>query len=266
MPRRKKSEIEKEKELKEIKETKETIVDKPKKRRGRKPKDLTEDENVPIEDIDIYKYIKQVKTVEDRIEEEDEKKACEYEEEVRKKIKDEIRSLFKKTKKDLALLVEESIYNYSVKMAELSNIKPIFYPQDNIREYSDPDYPFVDIYMYKAKDIINNLDPKGILGNDYLLKKIQGDKNKTSSTEFCKNIAFLNPVDLFPERWSTIINKKDKIKSIQSNVIITDMFKCGKCKQRQCTYYQKQTRRGDEPVTTFIKCMYKNCGNSWKEF
>ena len=42
----------------------------------------------------------------------------------------------------------------------------------------------------------------------------------------------------------------------------TDAFKCGKCKQRACTYYQLQTRSADEPMTTFITCV--NCGNRWK--
>jgi len=44
---------------------------------------------------------------------------------------------------------------------------------------------------------------------------------------------------------------------------VTEMFKCGKCKQRKCTYYQMQTRSADEPMTTFITCT--NCGNKWRE-
>eukprot|EP01112_Ceratiomyxa_fruticulosa_P019611 TRINITY_DN6460_c1_g3_i1.p1 TRINITY_DN6460_c1_g3~~TRINITY_DN6460_c1_g3_i1.p1 ORF type:complete len:330 (+),score=71.47 TRINITY_DN6460_c1_g3_i1:309-1298(+) len=42
----------------------------------------------------------------------------------------------------------------------------------------------------------------------------------------------------------------------------TDMFQCGKCKQRKCTYYQMQTRSADEPMTTFVTCV--NCNNRWK--
>jgi transcription elongation factor S-II len=44
----------------------------------------------------------------------------------------------------------------------------------------------------------------------------------------------------------------------------TDMFKCGKCQQRRCTYYQMQTRSADEPMTTFVTCV--NCNNRWKVF
>ncbi|KAG6547195.1 hypothetical protein Mapa_011447 [Marchantia paleacea] len=42
----------------------------------------------------------------------------------------------------------------------------------------------------------------------------------------------------------------------------TDQFKCGKCKQRKCTYFQMQTRSADEPMTTFVTCV--NCNNHWK--
>ncbi|KAK7068073.1 Transcription elongation factor A protein 1 [Halocaridina rubra] len=42
----------------------------------------------------------------------------------------------------------------------------------------------------------------------------------------------------------------------------TDLLKCGKCSQRDCTYNQMQTRSSDEPMTTFVLC--NHCGNRWK--
>lgn len=42
----------------------------------------------------------------------------------------------------------------------------------------------------------------------------------------------------------------------------TDAFQCGRCKQRKCRYYQKQTRSADEPMTTFVTCTV--CNNRWK--
>lgn len=42
----------------------------------------------------------------------------------------------------------------------------------------------------------------------------------------------------------------------------TDLLKCGKCKKRNCTYNQMQTRSADEPMTTFVLC--NTCGNRWK--
>ncbi|RDX70531.1 Transcription elongation factor TFIIS, partial [Mucuna pruriens] len=42
----------------------------------------------------------------------------------------------------------------------------------------------------------------------------------------------------------------------------TDQFKCGRCGQRKCTYYQMQTRSADEPMTTYVTCVV--CSNRWK--
>ncbi|XP_056172203.1 transcription elongation factor TFIIS-like [Syzygium oleosum] len=42
----------------------------------------------------------------------------------------------------------------------------------------------------------------------------------------------------------------------------TDQFKCDRCGERKCTYYQMQTRSADEPMTTYVTCV--NCNNYWK--
>ncbi|XP_032817653.1 transcription elongation factor A protein 1-like [Petromyzon marinus] len=42
----------------------------------------------------------------------------------------------------------------------------------------------------------------------------------------------------------------------------TDLFSCGKCRKKRCTYTQVQTRSADEPMTTFVFC--NECGNRWK--
>ncbi|MBN3283550.1 TCEA1 protein, partial [Polyodon spathula] len=42
----------------------------------------------------------------------------------------------------------------------------------------------------------------------------------------------------------------------------TDLFQCGKCKKKNCTYTQVQTRSADEPMTTFVLC--NECGHRWK--
>uniref|UniRef100_A0A3B5AU19 Transcription elongation factor n=1 Tax=Stegastes partitus TaxID=144197 RepID=A0A3B5AU19_9TELE len=44
----------------------------------------------------------------------------------------------------------------------------------------------------------------------------------------------------------------------------TDLLQCGKCKKKNCTYNQVQTRSADEPMTTFVLC--NECGNRWKLF
>jgi len=48
----------------------------------------------------------------------------------------------------------------------------------------------------------------------------------------------------------------------QQNQQGTGMFRCGKCKKNNCTYFQMQTRSADEPMTTFVSCL--ECGKRWK--
>ncbi|XP_053289389.1 transcription elongation factor A protein 3 isoform X2 [Pleuronectes platessa] len=42
----------------------------------------------------------------------------------------------------------------------------------------------------------------------------------------------------------------------------TDLLQCSKCRKKNCTYNQVQTRSADEPMTTFVLC--NECGNRWK--
>ncbi|XP_051847419.1 transcription elongation factor A protein 1-like isoform X2 [Antechinus flavipes] len=44
----------------------------------------------------------------------------------------------------------------------------------------------------------------------------------------------------------------------------SDLFKCGKCKKKNCTYNQLQTLSSDEPMTTYVFC--NDCGHRWKFF
>ena len=41
----------------------------------------------------------------------------------------------------------------------------------------------------------------------------------------------------------------------------TDAFKCGRCQQRKCTYYQMQTRSADEPMTVSVVALLHALAN-----
>ncbi|KAL2675190.1 hypothetical protein Neosp_011372 [[Neocosmospora] mangrovei] len=43
---------------------------------------------------------------------------------------------------------------------------------------------------------------------------------------------------------------------------ISEDLQCGRCKKKQVSYTQAQTRAADEPMTTFCECMA--CGHRWK--
>lgn len=66
------------------------------------------------------------------------------------------------------------------------------------------------------------------------------------------------------KRETASINAQNLLQSRAAvdNQAETGQFKCGKCQQRKCKYYQLQTRSADEPMTTFVTCV--NCGNRWK--
>jgi len=138
--------------------------------------------------------------------------------------------------------IEKSIYNYSIQQSDQYNTKKRW---DNSL--------FVVIYLDKFKTISHRLKDSAIL------------EQLNNDIEFCKQIAFKSEQDIYPEYWKSITEEKKthidnkyfpKIKAS------TDKFKCGKCKSKECTYYQLQTRSADEPMTTFVTCI--NCGNRWK--
>ena len=75
----------------------------------------------------------------------------------------------------------------------------------------------------------------------------------------------LNNMYKFALRGSSKIffqNKDDKVLFEKDEGGATDQFKCNRCKQRKCTYYELQTRSADEPMTIFVTCL--NCGKRWK--
>jgi transcription elongation factor S-II len=56
------------------------------------------------------------------------------------------------------------------------------------------------------------------------------------------------------------IRKDESQGKIEKN--IKGIFKCGRCKSDNTTYYEMQTRSADEPMTAFITCL--KCGKRWK--
>ncbi|CAG9462956.1 unnamed protein product [Pedinophyceae sp. YPF-701] len=78
----------------------------------------------------------------------------------------------------------------------------------------------------------------------------------------------MSGADLVPEevRAAQEALRKERLNAdiqVEPESATTDMFQCGRCKQRKCTFYEKQTRSADEPTTKFITC--KVCGLKWRE-
>jgi DNA-directed RNA polymerase subunit M/transcription elongation factor TFIIS len=60
--------------------------------------------------------------------------------------------------------------------------------------------------------------------------------------------------DLYPTKWQKIIENKTVIKQKLNTQVTSDLFQCGRCKQRKCTYTTAQIRGGDESATIFVHC------------
>ena len=104
------------------------------------------------------------------------------------------------------------------------------------------------IYYYKnecsVKDIQSLIKTKEMWG-----------KIKHSGSSFSTNIW-----DEFRENI-----KKDVIKLKSPVEVIEGMYTCPKCNCNLTQSYNVQLRRADEPMTTFITCMNKNCKNKWRK-
>jgi transcription elongation factor S-II len=97
------------------------------------------------------------------------------------------------------------------------------------------------------------------INNEYILGQLKNGEIKAHM------IAFMTHQELNPEKWHELIDakiKRDKLKYDTTIQASTNMFTCRKCKSKNCTYYQLQTRSADEPMTTFVSCI--DCSARWK--
>jgi len=119
---------------------------------------------------------------------------------------------------------------------------------------------FARIYDNKSRSIVCNLDGSTYVQNTQLVDRI------TVNHELVPHDVALLPRDhVFPDRWSLVLSKKsqrDTYLSTARPVAMTDQYKCARCKKRECSYIELQTRSCDEPATLFIQCV--PCGNRWR--
>ena len=146
-------------------------------------------------------------------------------------------------------IIEESIFRFACHKSDIRKV---------IKKWENP--VFKKIYINKTRSLFMNLDKTSCIKNTSLIKKIFNSKFDL------KNIAFITYQELFPEHWKQLLDEKYKREIAiyeDKPEAMTDMFKCGRCKSRECTYYELQTRSADEAMTIFITCV--NCGNRWRQ-
>jgi len=138
--------------------------------------------------------------------------------------------------------LEKGLYNYSLDAATKKKI---------VKKWENQ--YFVQIYLDRVKSIFINLT------NETLLNKIVEKKIKAHE------LAFMTHQEMNEERWKALIELqqiKEENKYAPKIEASTDDFTCFKCKSKECTHYQLQTRSADEPMTTFVTCI--RCSNRWK--
>jgi len=145
--------------------------------------------------------------------------------------------------------IERSIYNYSIKRA---NENYIVKKWDNKK--------FKSIYFNKVRAVYTNLKSNSYVNNKSFLERVNKNEIKT------KDIANLKNHEIFPEYWKEKIDikmKRDQMLFEMKPESMTDAFLCKKCKKRECSYYEVQTRSADEPMTVFVTCL--NCKTRWRQ-
>ena len=149
----------------------------------------------------------------------------------------------------LAEDIERELVLYVVNRADLMGI--------------DPDWDshlFQQCYLHKALSVRDNLDPSSYVKNPNLFERV------LSGVTSPRDLVRCSPQELFPERWESITAEKIRLAEAGNkplNMGTTSLYRCGRCKKRECSYSMAQTRSADEAMTVFISCM--NCGHRWKE-
>jgi len=131
-----------------------------------------------------------------------------------------------------ALEIEKSILDFSKKSIESNP--------------DTPDFLLESIYNTKLDEIIEGL---------------KDNKNLIKDMKDASNIAFFEPERINPAKYEKLL-ETIKIQEYKKNdVKSSNVFTCSKCKKSRCEVSQKQVRAGDEPATTFVKCL--ECGHAF---
>lgn len=148
---------------------------------------------------------------------------------------------------ELSTQIENSIYNYTLNLATIKGT------EINIEQKY-----FKRIYVNKIISLYNNLDKNSYIKNNNFYDRLINKEFEV------KDIAFLSPQEIHKDHWKKYLDRQtanDEFLYSRTAGIKTNDYKCGRCKEKNCTYYQLQVRCSDEPMTTFINCL--NCGNRW---
>ena len=137
--------------------------------------------------------------------------------------------------RNTCLNIEISVYNDTITYAKTHEV-----------EASWDNFIFKHYYVIKSQQILENL------------KRYPEFREKVVSEKLSTKIVSLSFIDMRPA------DQDEKFGEVSLNAddVSDGIFKCAKCNKRKTTYYSRQLRSADEPMTNFITCL--NCGHRWK--
>lgn len=142
--------------------------------------------------------------------------------------------------------LERGVYNWAI---EFSTRKGVVRNWANTR--------FRSVYIAKVRSVAANVQIDSYIGNTRLF-------NRLHEGEFLpRDLPFMRPENVFPDVWKTVLDVKlMRDQFFEKPEAMTDQFRCGRCKKRECVYQELQLRSSDEPMSLFVTCL--NCGNRWR--
>jgi len=144
--------------------------------------------------------------------------------------------------------MEIGIFNWSIEYADSHRV---------LRSWKEK--RFSAIYKNKARSVMANVDGTSYVNNGRLSARLRDGEFKPH------DVPYMTHESMYPEKWNDMIDMRMKKEENMLNTrqaVMTDHFKCGKCKKNECSYYEMQTRSADKPTTIFVNCL--NCGNRWR--
>lgn len=133
------------------------------------------------------------------------------------------------------LNIEISVYNDTITYAKSHEVEALW---DN--------FIFKHYYVIKSQQILENL------------KRFPEFRHLVVSEKLSTKIVSMSFMDMRPKGSET--TEAVVVENLDS--VSDGIFKCAKCNKRKTTYYSRQLRSADEPMTNFITCL--NCGHRWK--
>jgi DNA-directed RNA polymerase subunit M/transcription elongation factor TFIIS len=121
---------------------------------------------------------------------------------------------------------------------------------NNYATNNDTLFLLEQIYNSKVDEIIHLLSNNNLI----FIKLINDDKINYD------DIINMKPDELNPKLFENIKQKQKLEEETKNKKEGSKIYKCKKCKKRNCEVSFKQMRSSDEPPTTIIKCL--ECGHT----